>query len=342
MGGRKKRAEADIARSGAPEIIGFLEYSDHSRTALSVPTERTDRYDVGLQSPADVPGLYITSHRPIYSFQQVQSIPATVETVEAVLSRYVGEYRNRYVQANSPSASIRIKEALISWAIFGYGNEIVASTHTAREAFDGFVIALKRTMPPSIGFKGLRIESPEVIVETKGGDFSFDAVSGGVAALIDLTWQVYLFALTRPAFVLVIDEPENHLHPELQRAVLPRLLNAFPFVQMIVATHNPLVVGSVEESQVYAFKYHRRRVASTPLDLRTKAASANEILRDVLGIETSVPDWAIQETQRLVRALATEDLTPGGAARLRQHLEAAGLNDLLPDAMEAWIKLRDQ
>lgn len=52
-------------------------------------------------------------------------------------------------------------------------------------------------------------------------------------------------------FVIILDEPENHLHPELQRTLLPNLLNAFPNVQFIIATHNPFVISSVDKSQVY-------------------------------------------------------------------------------------------
>lgn len=57
--------------------------------------------------------------------------------------------------------------------------------------------------------------------------------------IIDITWQLYMFADTSESFVAIIDEPENHLHPELQRNFLGNLIKAFPNVQFIVATHNP-------------------------------------------------------------------------------------------------------
>lgn len=54
--------------------------------------------------------------------------------------------------------------------------------------------------------------------------------------------------------IVLIDEPETHLHPRWQRTVLPSLLSAIshwdvrerPDVQLLVATHSPLVLVSLE------------------------------------------------------------------------------------------------
>ena len=52
--------------------------------------------------------------------------------------------------------------------------------------------------------------------------------------------------------VLIIDEVESHLHPKLQRTILPSILRAAEklqeniVVQVFAATHSPLVLASVE------------------------------------------------------------------------------------------------
>lgn len=52
--------------------------------------------------------------------------------------------------------------------------------------------------------------------------------------------------------VLMVDELEAHLHPKWQRTILPALLGVMsqlgdmPFVQVIAATHSPLVLASLE------------------------------------------------------------------------------------------------
>jgi len=55
-------------------------------------------------------------------------------------------------------------------------------------------------------------------------------------------------------FVVLFDEPETHLHPRWQRAILPSVLTAIDALrgkagrapQMLVATHSPLVAASLE------------------------------------------------------------------------------------------------
>lgn len=47
--------------------------------------------------------------------------------------------------------------------------------------------------------------------------------------------------------IVVIDEIDLHLHIDLQRHVLPRLIKAFPKVQFIVTTHSPLFLLGMEE-----------------------------------------------------------------------------------------------
>ena len=54
--------------------------------------------------------------------------------------------------------------------------------------------------------------------------------------------------------MVLFDEPETHLHPRWQRAILPSVLVAINTLrgkagrapQMLVATHSPLVAASLE------------------------------------------------------------------------------------------------
>ncbi|MCA9699762.1 MAG: AAA family ATPase [Myxococcales bacterium] len=54
--------------------------------------------------------------------------------------------------------------------------------------------------------------------------------------------------------ILLVDEPETHLHPRWQRSVLPSLLHGVktwdeverPEVQMMVTTHSPMILASME------------------------------------------------------------------------------------------------
>ena len=47
--------------------------------------------------------------------------------------------------------------------------------------------------------------------------------------------------------VVIIDEVELHLHSNLQRNTLPKLMKLFPKVQFVITTHSPLFLLGLEE-----------------------------------------------------------------------------------------------
>jgi hypothetical protein len=88
-----------------------------------------------------------------------------------------------------------------------------------------------------------------------GRQLNFNVLPAGQSALLyilmDLTLRVDLIRKQvqdntyNPCGVVLIDEPEEHLHLELQEQVLPLLTRLFPNVQFIVATHSPAVIASI-------------------------------------------------------------------------------------------------
>ncbi len=50
--------------------------------------------------------------------------------------------------------------------------------------------------------------------------------------------------------IVLLDEIDLHLHPRLQRGLVPRLREALPLVQFIVTTHSPLVLSSFDRAEL--------------------------------------------------------------------------------------------
>ena len=73
------------------------------------------------------------------------------------------------------------------------------------------------------------------------------------------------FLHTRPASVLLIDEPDAHLHVILQDAIYGELRSAAmeKRSQLIIATHSEVIINSVEPRELYVLFDEPRRVANT-------------------------------------------------------------------------------
>ncbi len=328
------------------DVIGSIEYKHlpQQQAQIAVPHDVAQVYQPQFFPHQQLKGFHVPSHRPIYTYQGVGSIPTQPISKEQAFTNYSNEIRSRYSGGYSgKNANYVIKETLISLATFGYGNQIVVPNHAARDAFEKFQDILRAVFPPKLGFKKISIRIPEVVFETDSGDFSLDAVSGGVAAIIDLAWQLFNYSPTDEPFVVTIDEPENHLHPELQQTLLPSLLKAFPHVQFIVATHSPFMVSAVADSNVFVLDYNQdKKVESEFLETINKAGTSNEILREVLGLPFTMPIWVENKLENIIKRYEEKEINQSTLDQLRAELESVGLEKFVPDAIAQLVTPKDR
>lgn len=323
--------------------IGTIRYRDQQEAEIQVPGEVQHEYQISLAGQQPVQGLFVSSHRPIYFYQRVTTIPAEPSPRAVLLNNYLTEIRSRYTtNYRVQSPSMRLKEALISLAVFGPGNDAVAPNPEYERTYSGFQEILRRVLPPKLGFERLLIEMPDVILQTRTGNFSLDAVSGGVSSILDLAWQIYMYSTEHAEFCVVIDEPENHLHPELQQTLLPSLVEAFPGAQFIIATHNPFMVSSVADSNVYVLRFDEgQKVVSELLDTANKAGTSNEILREVLGLDFTMPIWAEDLLADIVERHSGVPLSQDMVETLRGEMRELGLSDVFPETLSRIVREGD-
>lgn len=320
--------------------IGVLTYDDNKKTDLLIPANNAAQVQVQFSSQGSVEGLNIPSHRPHFNYQPVSQLSVQKRDKEQAFQLVKQNNYERLTggNGNGRTANYYIKETLITWGVYGFGNEKIVSDNEQVDFYNGFEEVLRKMLPPSIGFREFSILNGEIVLKTKSGDFMIDAVSGGLSAIIDLSWQIYMYSTKeRKSFVVLIDEIENHLHPTLQRSILPSLLATFPDVQFIVTTHNPLIVGSVKNSNVYALQYKeqesKNRVFSTKLDLINKAKAASDVLRDILGVEFTMPIWVEDELVKITQSYSKKELNQEKLDEMRGRLKELGLEDLMPQTL---------
>ena len=165
-----------------------------------------------------------------------------------------------------------------------------------------------------------------------------DAASGGIAALIDLAWQVHMKSLATDQFVVIIDEPENHLHPRLQRTILPGFATAFKKAQFIIATHNPFIVTSMRDASVVVLDFIDKRVHSKDISAVDRAASANKILMNVLGVPFPMPLWVEDEVDRVVESLSSVEINTNTLSDTKDRLTKLGLGGMFPEVVSRLIE----
>ncbi len=325
--------------------IGELVYSDNKKSDLTISDLNSAQYAVSIPQQQNIQGISIPSHRPTYFYKHVPHISTTKRSKRDAYNLAFGSSRNYYFSAGGQSSNYYLKETIVSWAIGGEGNKHVVPDPELKKYFDGFQDVLKKVLPPSIGFIELSIRNYEVVLITDSGDFMLDAVSGGVSAIIDLAWQIFTFANDeKESLTVLIDEIENHLHPEMQRSILPNLISAFPNIQFIVSTHSPLIVGSVKNSNVYAFKHKRVdgtkvvRIYNEKLDLVNKAKTATEVLNQVLGVPFTMPLWVEVKLNEIISKYTQQGISEDTFDKMRSELKEIGLEDLMPEAIKKTLK----
>jgi hypothetical protein len=149
--------------------------------------------------------------------------------------------------------------------------------------------------------------------------------------------------------IVLIDEPETHLHPRWQRTVLTGLANAIatwrneqkPEVQFLVATHSPLVLASLEP------EFDVARDALWKLEL---VAGSVQLERDVVYRRGDVNRWLTSDVFDLAaptstaaeraradaeQAMTDPDVSPARVARVQRDLEA-----VLPEMDPFFIRWR--
>lgn len=116
----------------------------------------------------------------------------------------------------------------------------------------------------------------------------------------------YSNVLTHTDGIVLIDEIDLHLHPKLQRMILPKLRELFPKVQFLVTTHSPFVLRLPNEYCSLFFNRHGRYEQWKHGDLL--GWTIEEILSEIMGLDDKVnTDTYNMLLDKIEKALELED-----------------------------------
>lgn len=94
------------------------------------------------------------------------------------------------------------------------------------------------------------------IITGEGDVLNFNTLPDGYSSIISIVSELLLRMEAHHSKsynlegVVLIDEIETHLHVDLQKKILPFLIDFFPKIQFIVTTHSPFVLSSVSNAVI--------------------------------------------------------------------------------------------
>lgn len=136
-----------------------------------------------------------------------------------------------------------------------------------REMGEALFEVLKKIIGLSLNngaFKYVARKTLTPIIEQNGIEVSLDKLSSGnlylIQRMVSMLGKMYsalvlsgkpLSELCLTPGLLLIDEAENHLHPKWQKTFINNILEIFPNLQIILTTHSPFIVASVDNARIY-------------------------------------------------------------------------------------------
>ncbi|WP_151089422.1 AAA family ATPase [Hymenobacter baengnokdamensis] len=317
--------------------------AEHSSWLLSVlkrgghSKRKTDSFQRQLNEIGRVTLSYLSLPQKLLQFQ-FGTILTFFEATRKVQVRDVAtiaredelEKQLLQPQPNQSPAEL-FKQYLVNKKVFQVFDTMEGKSEGAKQQ-EQFFANLEETLAkifedPSTKLEFVRENFEFYINLSDGRRFTFNQLSAGFSAFLSILTELLMRVdLLRkqandytydPCGFVLIDEPETHLHLEMQYQILPLLTGLFPNLQFIVATHSPAVASSIKNATVFDL--------STGQTLGDTAAgsSFSELMQTHFGLANEYSNVADKILEEVAEISGMAD-RPAALARLKQLLEQQG------------------
>jgi len=170
--------------------------------------------------------------------------------------------------------------------------------------------AVDEVIGPPTGWRNFEwdAEQQSLVVENSGqGRLPLRALSDGVRGMLAVIADIARRCVTlNPQFLddaarstpglLLIDEVDMHLHPRWQQVVVDLLGRAFPLLQVILTTHSPHVLSTVNKDSIRVIRLRDGRGLIETPTMQTRGVMSADVLAAIMGVD---PIPQIEEAQHL-------------------------------------------
>jgi predicted ATP-binding protein involved in virulence len=159
-----------------------------------------------------------------------------------------------------------------------FKNEDIAPRQSKEKAIKRITKALEGL---NLTTKLVDLESEELIFESPNGEkIKFEDLSSGEQNLYFRA--IYLSTINPQNSIIMIDEPEDSLHPTWQQKVMQLYQNIGENNQVIVATHSPHIIGSSKAEEVFLLQIDAHQIEARHPKY-TKGHSIDYVLDEIMG-----------------------------------------------------------
>ncbi len=158
--------------------------------------------------------------------------------------------------------------------------------------------AMESVIEPETGWSGLRWDGDErqlLLTHLVHGPLPLDFLSDGIRNTAALVADVaHRCARLNPqlddpaketAGILIIDEVDLHLHPEWQQRIVEMLRAAFPKMQLILSTHSPQVLSTVNANQIRVVRFREALLEIRKPAFQTRGVESADVLANIMGVD---------------------------------------------------------
>jgi len=147
--------------------------------------------------------------------------------------------------------------------------------------------------------------------------------------------------------IILVDEPENSLHPSWQRTYVDKLMAAMAYREatLIIATHAPLVVtGALSDARgkISVFSVRDGQPARLNIESSATPNSIEEILWEAFGVVTPANHFVSEEIVRAISRFEEDEIDKKEVLELINAFEKPSFEDQQRRFFEAVRKLVDK
>lgn len=172
------------------------------------------------------------------------------------------DLKNAYALTDHPGKQlVKYLVNLKTTAAFAQTNNNPQRAQEIEEWFSRFEQVLRNIYEDDSLVLDFDIESFVFTIRLENREpFDFNSMSMGYAAVFDIIADLIMRMESQRRYdmegLVLIDEIETHLHVELQKKIVPILMDLFPNVQFVLTTHSPFILNSTENAVIYDLENH--------------------------------------------------------------------------------------